>query len=128
MGPTAHDDVGDGEDDRNASDANGGSYEVVLVRRTGPETVLDVAPTESVLEAAERTGRCLPFGCRRGTCASCTGRVLGGDVEHRREPRALKDHHLQDGYVLTCIAQPRGDCRIEVGAEVGRDLVENPWK
>jgi len=114
--------------DTGAGDDAGQSHAVALVRRAGGESVVEVGPDEAVLEAAERTGLGLPFGCRRGACATCTGRLLAGDVTHRREPRALKARHLRDGYVLTCIAVPQSDCRIEVGADVGSDLVENPWR
>jgi ferredoxin len=76
-----------------------------------------------VLAAAERAHVGLPFGRRTGACATCTGRV-----EHARPPRALKDRHLDDGYVLLCVAEPRADCRIEVGSDVAGDLVSNPWR
>jgi ferredoxin len=54
--------------------------------------------------------------------------LLEGEVSHRRPPRALKERHLADGYVLPCIATPETDVRLEVGAAVQRDLVPNPWK
>jgi ferredoxin len=82
----------------------------------------------SVLEAAERAGIGLPFGCRTGACATCTGRLLDGTVVHRRPPRALKQRHRDDGYVLTCVAVPETDCTLEVGGDVHTDLVSNPWK
>ncbi len=83
---------------------------------------------ETVLQAAERDGIGLPFGCRTGACATCTGRLLSGEIEHEREPRALKSDSVTDGYVLLCIACPKTDCRIEVGTAVHSDLVTNPWK
>jgi len=101
---------------------------VSLEWRSGREETVDVATDETVLEAAEAADVALPFGCRTGACATCTGRILEGDLEHRRPPRALKDRHLQDGYVLLCIAEPRDDCRVEVGTDVQTDLVSNPWK
>ncbi|MFC7080412.1 2Fe-2S iron-sulfur cluster-binding protein [Halorussus caseinilyticus] len=90
--------------------------------------VLTADADETVLAAARREGAGLPFGCRTGACATCTGRVLDGDLEHVRPPRGLKARHLEDGYALLCIAEPRSDCRIEVGAAVANDLVSNPWK
>nr|WP_273836952.1 2Fe-2S iron-sulfur cluster-binding protein [Halococcus sp. PRR34] len=80
------------------------------------------------MEAAERADVALPFGCRTGACATCTGRVLDGRIEHARPPCALKDHHLAAGYVLLCIAEPRSACHIEVGADIQAELVSNPWR
>jgi ferredoxin len=97
-------------------------------RDSGRQEVLEVGEEESVLEAAEAAGIGLPFGCRTGACGTCTALLLEGEVSHRRPPRALKERHLADGYVLPCIATPETDVRLEVGAAVQRDLVPNPWK
>jgi ferredoxin len=104
------------------------AHRVELRWRNGGAETIHAVETESVLEAAERENVGLPFGCRTGACATCTGRLLSGDVEHGREPRALKQESLADGYVLLCIARPKTDCRIEVGTAVQTDLVTNPWK
>jgi ferredoxin len=101
---------------------------VRLEWRDGQTARLAVARDETVLDAAEAADLGLPFGCRTGACATCTGRLLAGTVEHRRPPRALKDRHREQGYVLLCIAEPRSDCRIEVGADVHDDLTTNPWR
>ncbi len=104
------------------------NYRVELDWRNGKTERIRVTDAESVLDAAEREGVGLPFGCRIGACATCTGRLLSGEVEHERQPRALKSEFLADGYVLLCIARPKTDCRIEVGTGVHSDLVTNPWK
>lgn len=103
-------------------------YELELVWRDGRRASVRGAEDETVLATAERMDVSLPFGCRTGACATCTGRLLSGRVEHARSPRALKERHLEDGYVLLCIAEPRADCRVEVGVDVQKDLVSNPWK
>jgi ferredoxin len=107
-------------------DADG--YRVALVWRDGREEAVAVPAGETVLSAAESAGVGLPFGCETGACATCTARLLAGELEHLREPRALKPRHREQGYVLTCIATPASDCRLEVGADVAGDLVSNPWK
>jgi ferredoxin len=89
---------------------------------------LAVGTDETILDAAEDGDIGLPFGCRTGACGTCTARLLDGEVEHCRPPRALKDRHRDDGYVLTCIATPVSDAHLEVGAAVQSDLVSNPWK
>jgi len=100
---------------------------VTLVWRDGREAAV-TAGDEPVLDATEESGLSLPFGCRTGACGTCTGRLLDGEVVHERPPRALKPRHLDDGYVLTCIAVPTGDCTVEVGTDVQRDLLVNPWQ
>ena len=108
---------------------SGSSHEVVLSRAAGDEsTRIRVGEDESVLDAAERAGVALPFGCRTGACATCTGKLLDGRVEHRRPPRALKERHLDAGYILLCVAEPRSPCRIAVGASIQSELVSNPWR
>lgn len=103
-------------------------YRVELVWRSGREEVLTVQSGETVLEAAVDEDVGLPFGCRTGACATCAARVRSGSVTHRRPPRALKERHLNEGYVLTCVATPTSDSVLEVGADVADDLVSNPWK
>lgn len=107
---------------------SGSSHDIALSWRDGHETRISVAEDETVLEGAERAGVALPFGCRTGACATCTGKLTDGELVHAREPRALKERHLEAGYVLLCVAEPRSDCRIEVGADVQAELVSNPWK
>ena len=99
-----------------------------LVRPDGPAATVEARDDETVLEAADRAGEFLPFGCRTGACGTCTARLLDGEVGHRRPPRALKDRHLEVGYVLTCVAVPRGDCRLRVGSDVLAETKTNPWK
>lgn len=106
------------------------SHDVTLVWDDSDDRTetIAVSEDETVIDAAERVGCGLPFGCLTGACATCTGEVLSGTVEHRRKPRALKPRHIEAGYVLLCIAEPRSDCRIRVGADIQAELVSNPWK
>ncbi len=104
------------------------SYAVVLERANGRTETIAVDESEPVLDAAESAGIGLPVGCLTGACGTCVGRLIEGDVAHRRPPRALKERRIEEGYVLLCIAEPRSDCRIRVGADVQAELVENPWK
>ncbi|MFB6194722.1 MAG: 2Fe-2S iron-sulfur cluster-binding protein [Haloplanus sp.] len=103
-------------------------HAVTLAWRDGDEATIPVAADETVLDAAERAGLSLPYGCLYGACGTCTGRLIEGDLVHTDRPRALKPRHREAGYVLLCIAEPRSDCRIEVGPSVHADLVSNPWK
>lgn len=102
------------------------SHRLELVWRGGEQKCVTASGEQSILEATEDEGVALPFGCCTGACATCTGKLIAGSVTHCRPPRALKDRHLESGYVLTCIAEPRDDCWLEVGAAVSSDLVTHP--
>ena len=123
--------AGDGHGERaadsTASNTDGG-YRVTLTWPDGRSETLRVAPDETVLDAAERADLGLPFGCLTGACGTCTGALEDGAVTHERPPRALKPRHREAGYVLCCVARPRSDCRLRVGAAIQRELVSNPWK
>ena len=103
-------------------------HDLVLAWRDGREESLAANDDETVLEAAESAGVSLPFGCRTGACVSCVGRLVEGAVDYVRPPRALRARHDEAGYVLCCVARPRADCRIVVGADVQTELASNPWK
>jgi len=97
-------------------------------RGDGRQETLAVGDDQTILDAAQAADVSLPFGCTTGACGTCTARLLDGEVTHVRPPRALKERHIDDGYVLTCIATPTTDVRLEVGSELQADLVVNPWK
>ena len=113
---------------RDDSDDTAETYSVELRFREGPTERIDVPAGKTVLEAAEEAGLGLPFGCVTGACGTCTARLIEGDLDHRRPPRALKERHREAGYVLLCVVLPRSACVLEVGAAVQADLVSNPWK
>jgi ferredoxin len=100
---------------------------VTLVWPDGREEAVE-ADDEPILDAAEDAGLGLPFGCRTGACGTCTARLLSGEVDYRRPPRALKARHREAGYVLACIAVPTTDCRLAVGARHQAEMVSTPWK
>jgi CDP-4-dehydro-6-deoxyglucose reductase len=79
---------------------------------------------ESVLTAALRQGVMLPYSCKNGTCGSCKGRVLSGEVHYPfHPPLALERSDLADGFALMCQAEPLEDLEIEVREiEAVRDI------
>lgn len=85
----------------------------VRVQPSGHE--FTVKDDETVLEAALRQGVMLPYGCRNGTCGSCKGRIVSGEVEYGdSQPTALTTSERAAGLALFCQARPRGDLIIEV--------------
>jgi ring-1,2-phenylacetyl-CoA epoxidase subunit PaaE len=77
--------------------------EAVPLRVTldGATTTLEMAPGQTVLEAAEAAGLDAPFACRAGVCSTCRCRVTAGEVEMTQN-HAIEDDELRDGYVLSC--------------------------
>lgn len=88
---------------------------------------IEVSGDEPILDAAEAAGLTLPYGCRAGHCISCAARLIEGRVE-QSEGVALTPAQEAQGYVLLCMASPRSDCVVEVGARVQQELFVNPFK
>jgi len=127
-GPTGTVPVTSGSDRRASGGPSAdGGYRIQFEWRGSDRTATVVASEgETILEAGEGAELGLPFGCRRGVCATCVARLLEGKVEHRRETRALKSRHRDSGYILPCVAVPSSDLRLEVGARIQADLVTGP--
>ena len=62
---------------------------------------------ESVLNAALRQGVMLPYSCKNGTCGSCKGKLVSGEVHYPfHPPLALSREEIGDGFALLCQAEP----------------------
>jgi ferredoxin len=66
---------------------------------------------KTVLEAAQAAGIDIPFSCQGGTCHTCA--VKGEGAMETEEMLALTPPELAEGWRLTCVAYPRGDCKFE---------------
>jgi ferredoxin len=104
------------------------THTIELVRPDGGTETLRVSGDETVVEAAERAGVAVPYGCLYGVCGTCTAELLDGELCHKKPPRALKRRSLDAGYVLPCIATPESDCRLRVGHGIQAEAVGVPWK
>ena len=76
---------------------------------------IEVANNETLLDRGEEEGWDLPYACRQGQCVSCGGKVSGDahDLVEHDDQEMLDDNELSDGYVLTCVAYPRGEFTLE---------------
>lgn len=74
----------------------------------GRATSTHMLPETSVLDAALRVRRELPYSCKGAMCASCKARVIEGEVRMDKN-WALVDYELAQGYVLTCQSHPTSD-------------------
>jgi ring-1,2-phenylacetyl-CoA epoxidase subunit PaaE len=64
-----------------------------------------VAEGETIIDAAIRAGRSLPYSCKGGMCCTCRARLLEGRVQMIVN-YSLQPWELNAGYVLTCQSCP----------------------
>jgi CDP-4-dehydro-6-deoxyglucose reductase, E3 len=74
----------------------------------------DVAPDQSLLDAALDASLNLPHSCKGGNCGSCRARLLQGEIHYPNgPPLGLSETEAADGFVLMCQARARSDLCIE---------------
>ncbi|WP_435100931.1 CDP-6-deoxy-delta-3,4-glucoseen reductase [Arhodomonas sp. AD133] len=75
-----------------------------------------VEDDEPVLAAALRHGLILPYSCRGGTCGTCMGKVVEGEIAYPdgSRPPALSEAEEAVGQALFCQARAVSDLAIEV--------------
>ena len=74
---------------------------------------IEIDGATSLLEAGEKVGIQMPFGCRMGICQTC---VLPLESGHVRDFRSGEEHGEGDR-ISTCISTASGDCTIKVQGE-----------
>ena len=84
---------------------------------------------DTILEALERDGNPIPFGCRKGQCGSCKAMLLDGEVEI--DPGvsafALSNDEREEGWILLCSSIPLTDS-VTVRVELGDSNIEAQTK
>jgi ferredoxin len=95
-------------------------YQVRLIGEAdGLDETIEVDEDEFILDAAEAEGFSLPFSCRAGTCSTCTGRVLEGDIQEAggNPDMFFNKSQRAAGFRLLCISCPTSDCTVLIHQE-----------
>jgi ferredoxin-NADP reductase len=74
------------------------------------DKTIEIDGATSLLEAGEKVGIQMPFGCRMGICQTC---VLPLESGHVRDFRSGIEHREGDR-IQTCISTASGDCTIKI--------------
>lgn len=89
----------------------------VRIEPSGHE--MQVESGETLIEAALRQGLNFPYSCRNGSCASCKGKIVTGDVDYGTyQAYALTEEEKDVGMALFCRATPKSNLVVEV-REIG---------
>jgi ferredoxin-NADP reductase/predicted pyridoxine 5'-phosphate oxidase superfamily flavin-nucleotide-binding protein len=67
----------------------------------------------SLLEVAEKAGLSVLYGCRAGSCGSCSTRLLAGTVRYAETP----SHDVGEGEALICCATPDAGPHLDDGTK-----------
>jgi ferredoxin-NADP reductase len=85
---------------------------VAHVRLADSGAVLEARGPETLLETLERYGYRIPYNCRTGSCGTCRLRMVSGQIADSGAP-SLTPGERPRGYILSCVASPRGDVVLE---------------
>ena len=69
----------------------------------------DVRPDQSLFKSMAQAGISWPNSCRTGTCRTCMGQLLEGQVDYEIEWPGLSAEEKRDGWILPCVARPLED-------------------
>lgn len=88
------------------------SFKITLRHPSGSENVIECAPDQYVLDAAQQAGlKTLPYSCNAGKCSSCCAKVLKGKVDNDAQLFLDRDQ-VNRGFALLCVTFPESDCLI----------------
>jgi len=80
------------------------SQHKVILEHEGKQHTLSVGEDVSILDAALDEGIDLPYSCRAGSCSTCAGKIISGEVD--QSEGSLDEDVMKKGYCLLCITKP----------------------
>ncbi len=97
---------------------------VTIANRDNATFVVD--HRKPLLDSLRDQGVDLPYGCKYGGCITCAAKLVTGEVNQNAQV-ALNNRQIADGYVILCVARPKGDITLEIGVESHDKLYRNPF-
>jgi ferredoxin len=88
----------------------------VEIYHQGQNHTIQVAESQTILDAAQNAGIDLPFSCSAGVCTTCAAQILSGKVE-QSDGMGVSPELQAEGYALLCVAYPRSDIKLESNKE-----------
>ena len=88
--------------------------------------IYKVDANRPLLDSLREQGVDLPYGCKYGGCITCAAKLISGKVDQRRQV-ALNNRQINNGYIILCVARPKGNCTLEIGVESHDKLYRNPF-
>ena len=88
----------------------------VEINHQGTTQTIQVAESQTILDAATSAEIDLPYSCSAGVCTTCAAQILSGEVE-QSDGMGVSPELQAEGYVLLCVAYPRSDIKLESGKE-----------
>ncbi len=93
------------------------TFQVRLInKKRNLDITIPVDDSTSILDAAEANDLDMPSSCRSGSCSSCVGKLVEGEID-QSEQVFLDDEQVAKGFVLLCVTYPRSDCTIRTHQE-----------
>ena len=75
----------------------------------------EVNENEFILDAALRQGISFPYGCRSGSCGTCLGQIISGEVEYPEGlPITVMEHEHEQGRAAFCVCTAKSDLVLDV--------------
>ena len=79
------------------------------------EHTFEAKENEFILDAALRQGINFPYGCRSGSCGTCLGQVVSGEVEYPEGlPLTVMEHEHKKGKAVFCVSVAKSDLLLDV--------------